>query len=71
MASARKSLAAQQPTRPKGRPSTKAAQKAARKKKWREENRAEVFTHRYLFVQQHLNTSERKTLWRITRGLPQ
>ena len=30
-----------------------------------------MFTHRSLFVQRHLNTTERKTLWRITRGLPQ
>ena len=33
--------------------------------------RAALFTHRYLFVQRHLNKTERKTLWRITRGLPQ
>lgn len=71
VASERKGLAAQQPTLPKGRPSTKAAQKAARKKKRLEEKRADLFTHRYLFVQHHLNKSERKTLWRITRGLPQ
>src|SRR2546426_4162995 len=25
----------------------------------------------YLFVQRHLNITERKTLWRITRDLPQ
>jgi len=25
----------------------------------------------YLFVQRHLNTTERKTLWRVSRGLPQ
>ena len=30
-----------------------------------------MFTHRYLFVQRHLNTTERKTLWRVSRGLPQ
>jgi len=30
-----------------------------------------LFTHRYLFVQRHLNTTERKTLWRVSRGLPQ
>ena len=28
-------------------------------------------THRYLFVQRHLNKTERRTLWRIRRGLPQ
>ena len=28
-------------------------------------------THRSLCVQRHLNTTERTTLWRITRDLPQ
>jgi len=28
-------------------------------------------THRSLFVQRHLSTTDRKTLWRITRGVPQ
>src|ERR671932_2122135 len=32
---------------------------------------AALFTHRYLFVQRHLTTTERKTLWRVSRGLPQ
>jgi hypothetical protein len=30
-----------------------------------------LFTSRYLFVQRHLNKTERKTLWRVSRGLPQ
>ena len=30
-----------------------------------------MFTHRYLFVQRHLNKTERKLLWRVSRGLPQ
>ena len=71
MASERKGLAAKQPKLPKGRPSTKAARNAARKKKRLDEKRAALFTHRYLFVQHHLSRSERKTLWRITQGLPQ
>ena len=71
VASARKGLAATQPTLPKGRPSTKAAKTAARKKKRLDEKRADLFTHRYLFVQHHLSTRDRQTLWRITRGLPQ
>jgi len=33
--------------------------------------RAALFTARYLFVQRHLNTTERKTLWRVSRGLSQ
>ena len=71
MASERKGLAAKPPTLPTGRPSTQAAQKAARKKKRLEEQRADLFTPRYLFVQHHLSKSARKTLWRITRGVPQ
>jgi hypothetical protein len=70
VASARKGLGAKHPTLPRGRPRTKAAQKAARKKKRLEQQRADVCTHRYLCVQHHRSTSERKTLWHITRGLP-
>src|SRR5437764_2661441 len=71
VASARKGLAAQQPKLRRGRPSTPAAKQAARTKKRLEAQRAGLFTHRYLFVQRHLNTAERKLLWRLTRGLPQ
>jgi hypothetical protein len=71
VASARKGLAAQQPTLRKGRPSTPAAKQAARTKKRLVAQRAGLFTHRYLFVQRHLNKTERKLLWRITRDLPQ
>jgi hypothetical protein len=67
----RKRLTAKQPQLPKGRPSTPAAKQAARTKKRLDMQRAELFTHRYLFVQRHLSKTERKTLWRITRGLPQ
>jgi hypothetical protein len=71
VASARKGLAAKQPKLRKGRPSTPAAKQAARTKKRLEEQRAALFTHRYLFIQRHVSKTERKTLWRITRGLPQ
>ena len=71
VASARKGLAVQQPTLRQGRPSTPAAKQAARTKKRLAEQRATLFTHRYLVVQRHLSKTERKTLWRITRGLPQ
>jgi phage tail protein X len=71
MASARKGLAAMQPKLPKGRPSTQAAKAAARTKQRLAEQCAALFTHRYLFVQRHLNKTERKTLWRISRGWPQ
>jgi hypothetical protein len=71
VASERKSLAAKQPKVSKGRPSTKAAKAAARKKKRLDAKHADLFTHRFLFVQHHLSQRERKTLWHITRGLPQ
>jgi phage tail protein X len=71
VASARKGLAAQQPKLRKGRPSTPAAKTAARIKKRLAAQGAALFTHRYLFVQRHLNKTERKTLWRVSRGLPQ
>jgi phage tail protein X len=71
VASARKGLAAQQPTLRKGRPSTPAATQAARTKKRLAAQRAALCTSRYLFVQWHLNTTERKTLWRVSRGWPQ
>jgi phage tail protein X len=71
VASARKGLAAQQPTLRKGRPSTPAAKQAARTKRRLAAQRAALFAARYLFVQRHLNKTERKTLWRVSRGLPQ
>src|SRR5689334_14227473 len=71
VASARKGLAAQQPKLRRGRPSTPAAKQAARTKKRLEAQRAALFTQRYLFVQRHLSKTERKLLWRSTRGLPQ
>jgi phage tail protein X len=71
VARARKGLAATQPQLPRGRPSTQAAKAAARTKKRLAGQGAALFTHRYLFVQRHLNKTERKTLWRVSRGLPQ
>jgi len=71
VARARKGLAATQPKRRRGRPSTPAAKQAARTKKRLAAQRAALFTARYLFVQRHLNKTERKTLWRVSRGLPQ
>jgi hypothetical protein len=70
VSSERKRLAAKQPTLRRGRPSTPVAKQAARTKKRLEAQRAALFTHRYLFVQRHVSKTERKILWRITRGLP-
>ena len=71
MASPRKGLAATQPQLPRGRPSTQAAKAAARTKKRLAAQSAALFSSRYLFVQRHLNKTERKTLWRVSRGVPQ
>jgi len=71
VASARKGLAAQQPTLRRGRPSIPAAKQAARTKKRLAAQRAALFSSRYLFVQRHLHKTARKTLWRVSRGLPQ
>jgi Transposase len=71
VASLRKGLATQQPKLGKGRPSTPAAKQAVRRKKRLEAQRAALFASRYLCVQRHLNKTERKTLWRVSRGLPQ
>ena len=71
MASVRKTLAAKHPTVPKGRRRPKAAKQAARQKQRLAQKGAELFTHRHLFVKHRLSQSERKTWWRITRGLPQ
>jgi hypothetical protein len=68
VASARKALAAKQPTWGKGRPSTPAAKQAARTKKRLAAPGAALFASRHLFVQRHLNKTERKTLWRVSRG---
>ena len=71
VASARKSLAAQQPKLRKGRPSTPAAKQAARTKKRLAAQCAVLFSSRHRFVQRHLNTTERQTLGRVSRGVPQ
>jgi hypothetical protein len=71
VAKLRKDLAASAPKLPRGRPGTKAARRAARRKKRIEQKIGDLFTHRYLFVRHHLSASERKTLARITRGQPQ
>jgi hypothetical protein len=70
-ASARKRLAAQQPKWPKGRPSTPAAQAAARQKKRLAQQRVDFYPYRHLVVPRHLSQSARQQWWRLTRGLPQ
>ena len=72
VAKVRKDLAA--PPKPKlnrGRPTTKAARRAARQKKRLEQKIGDLFEHRYLFVRRQLSPAQRRTLLRISRGLPQ
>ena len=54
----------------RGRPGSKAARRAARRKKRIAKKVGDLFEHRYLFVQRHLSRTGRATLLRITRGLP-
>ena len=70
VAQERKRLAAGVPKLPRGRPSSKAAKRAARRTKRIKQKVGELFAHRYLFVQRRLSPSERATLQRISRGLP-
>jgi len=71
VAQERKRLAASAPKLPRGRPGTKAARRAARRKKRIEGKVGDLFEHRYLFVRRQLTVSERAMLRRVTRGLPQ
>jgi hypothetical protein len=71
VAQERKRLTTGAPKLPRGRPSTKAAKRAARRKKRIERKVGELFEHRHLFVRRHLTPTQRATLGRITRGLPQ
>ncbi len=69
VAQVRKQLKASMPSLGRGRPSAK-TKKAARRRKRLANKVADLFTHRHLFVKHHLTASEKRTLKRITRGLP-
>ena len=70
VAKVRKELAGRKPKLSRGRPSRQ-AKKAARKAKRFGQKIADLFEHRYLFVQHQLSPAQRQTLVQITRGLPQ
>jgi Transposase len=70
LAKLRKELKAKIPKQRRGRPS-KATAAAARRAKRQQEKVTALFDHRHLFVQRELTAGERKTLQRLTRGLPQ
>ena len=71
VAKVRKALAATKPKLGRGRPSTPAARKAARRRTQIEAKVGNLFQHRHLFVEHGLTPAERRTLLRITRGQPQ
>jgi Transposase len=71
VAKVRKKLAARKPKLKRGRPSTVEAKRAARQAKRLQQKIADLFEHRYLFVQHDLTLAERRTLQKITRGLRQ
>ena len=69
VAQARKRLKASMPVLGRGRPSRK-TNKIARCRKRLERRITDLFDRRHLFVKHHLTSSEKNTLRRITRGLP-
>jgi hypothetical protein len=69
-AQVRKHLAERKPTVRRGRPGTPAAKRAVRQRTRLQQKIADLFEHRYLFVQHNLTPAERRTLRHITRGLP-
>jgi transposase len=71
VAKVRKKLAAHKPTLKRGRPSTPEAKRAARQRARLQRRIADLFEHRYLFVQHDLTPAQRQTLQQVTRGLPQ
>ena len=70
VAKVRRELKAAMPKLGRGRPSSSAQKKAARRKKRMQEKISDLFEHRYLFVKHYLTPGEQKTLVRITRGFP-
>ena len=70
LAKVRKSLAATVPKLGRGRPS-KTTKHLVRRKKRIEQKIGDLFQHRHLFVQHGLTPCQKRTLTRITRGLPQ
>ena len=69
VAQVRKRLKASMPELGRGRPSS-LTRKVARHRKRLEKKISDLFDNRHLFVKHHLAASEKKTLNRITRGLP-
>lgn len=66
----RKGLRAQLPKLPRGRPRRRQA-KLVRRKRRQEKHLAELFEHRYLFVEHSPSAAQRQILKRLSRGHPQ
>lgn len=71
VATVRRTLADRKPQVKRGRPSTSSAKRAVRQRQRLQQKIADLFAHRYLFVQHGLTPTQRRTLHAITRGLPQ
>jgi hypothetical protein len=71
VAKVRKKLAAQKPVGKRGRPTTTAAKRIARRRQRLQQKVGDLFEHRHLFVQHDLTFADRRTLQQITRGLRQ
>jgi hypothetical protein len=67
----RKQLAAKKAPLGRGRPRSKEAKRAARRNERLQRKIGDLFEYRHLFVAHHLTSSERRTVQRVTRGLPQ
>jgi hypothetical protein len=70
VAKVRKQLNAKLPRLPRGRPK-KGQRRDSQRIKRQKQRINELFEHRHLFVTHHLTAANRRTLQRITRGLPQ
>jgi len=66
----RRELKKKLPKLKRGRPSSKAARRTARRKKKLQDKIADLFEHRYLFVKHSLTPKEKKIFLNITRGFP-
>jgi hypothetical protein len=70
VAKIRKEIKTSLPALPRGRPGKRRRRQAQRNQR-QKQRIAELFEHRHLFVAHHLTPAQRRTLQRITRGLPQ
>ncbi len=71
VAKVRKTIAQRKPSAKRGRPATREAKRAARQRKRLQQKIADLFEHRYLFVEHDLTLAQRRSFGRVTRGLPQ